>query len=561
MDENDYTAHNISTDNDINVSQRRKKGDLFTSKMLMLYAGHEDLLQEIVNDRKRYEQDDDDDNSEEALHVRKLLHIYDMYQETRVRDKDVAVSLYATCLWYIHQYINPPEIQYTELDERGNLRLLYDVIIDHLIKKYMIISVNEDSYIFTAETSSYRIDVGQMRTDINKILKQGGYSRTRQITKIINEIVTRIRDETRYVGANPFNTKAQYMVPVRNGVIVRKQLNMLMPKSPVWGFTYSLQVDYNPNAPTEPIDKFLHDIVSEEDAGILVQAVAQALLQNENYQLSYLLTGQGANGKSTYISLVTTLLGAENTTAISIQDLIEDKFKAAELQGKLMNLYADLPKTSLKTTGQFKILTGSDGFMVERKFRDPFKMVNKAVFVFSANELPEVNDATFAFWRRWSIIQFPHRFTVDPTFKDRLMTDENISGFLNMVIAKMDEIEEYGVQRSNDTERIMEEWKQRSDSVYAFNLHCLIPDPSSEIVKDELYDHYLDFCRENDLNPKGLNVFIRTLKLHVKIESTKPTINRVRVTAVKGVRIRGPNEDICESVVPAPTKSKQTAII
>ena len=59
----------------------KKKGDLFTSKMLMLYAGHEDLLHEIVNDRERYEQDDD--NSEEVLHIHKLLHIYDMYQETR----------------------------------------------------------------------------------------------------------------------------------------------------------------------------------------------------------------------------------------------------------------------------------------------------------------------------------------------------------------------------------------------------------------------------------------------------------------------------------------------
>lgn len=509
----------------------KKKGDLFTSKMLMLYAGHEDLLHEIVNDRERYEQDDD--NSEEVLHIHKLLHIYDMYQETRVRDKDIAISLYATCLWYIHQYINPPEIQYTELDERGNLRLLYDVIIDHLIKKYMIISANDCIYIYI--DSMYYEDRGRIEKDINKILKQGGYSRTRKITEIVREIMKRIKAETMKFKEFPFNKKAQYMVPVRNGVVVRKQLNMLMPKSPVWGFTYSLQVDYNPDAPTEPIDKFLHDIVSEEDAGILVQAVAQALLQNENYQLSYLLTGQGANGKSTYISLVTTLLGMENITAISIQDLIEDKFKAAELQGKLMNLYADLPKTSLKTTGQFKILTGGDPMVVEKKFHQPFKMINKAVFVFSANELPEVNDATFAFWRRWAVIDFPHKFKNDPTFKDRLITDENISGFLNMVIAKMDEIEERGIHRSDKVEEIMQAWQKRSNSAFAFISETIVRDVGGFIPKEVLWSEYQMYCKTNDFTPVSKVAFKSEIERNGGIEEQRQ-VNKVRVRGFTGIR-------------------------
>lgn len=310
---------------------------------------------------------------------------------------------------------------------------------------------------------------------------------------------------------------------------------MLMPKSPVWGFTYSLQVDYNPDAPTEPIDKFLHDIVSEEDAGTLVQAVAQAMLQNENYQLSYLLTGQGANGKSTYISLVTTLLGMENITAISIQDLIEDKFKAAELQGKLMNLYADLPKTSLKTTGQFKILTGGDTMVVEKKFHQPFKMINKAVFVFSANELPEVNDATFAFWRRWAVIDFPHKFKNDPTFKDRLMTDENISGFLNMVIAKMDAIEERGIHRSDKVEEIMQAWQKRSNSAFAFISETIVRDVGGFIPKEVLWSEYQMYCKANDFTPVSKVAFKSEIERNGGIEEQRQ-VNKVRVRGFTGIR-------------------------
>ena len=507
-----------------------KKGDLFTSKMLSIYAHNESLLHEIVDNRENYDMTDD---SEETTRIRELLHVYDLYQDTRRKDKDVAASLYATCLWYIHQYINPPEIQYTELDERENLRLLYDVIIDHLIKKYMIISANDCIYIYI--DSMYYEDKGRIEKDINKILKQGGYSRTRKITEIVREIMKRIKAETMKFKEFPFNKKSQYMVPVRNGVIVRKQLNMLMPKSPVWGFTYSLQVDYNQNASTEPVDKFLHDIVTEEDSGILLQAVAQALLQNENYQLSYLLTGQGANGKSTYINLVTALLGMENITAISIQDLIEDKFKAAELQGKLMNLYADLPKTSLKSTGQFKILTGGDAMVVEKKFHQPFKMVNKAVFVFSANELPGVNDATFAFWRRWAVIDFPHKFKNDPTFKERLMTNENISGFLNLILQKMNDIEIHGVYRSEKVEEIMSAWQKRSNSAFAFITDTIVRDVCGFVSKDKIWSEYQTYCRDNDLTPVSKTAFKQDIERVGGVEEQRQ-VDKVRMRVFLGIR-------------------------
>ena len=112
-----------------------------------------------------------------------------------------------------------------------------------------------------------------------------------------------------------------------------------MPKSQ-YGVHLLAQVDYNPDAPTEPIDKFLHDIVSERRrrdsrAGGRAGAVTERKLS-----VIVLLTGQGANGKSTYISLVTHFSGWKISRQ-SVSGSHRDKFKAAELQGKLMN-HADL---------------------------------------------------------------------------------------------------------------------------------------------------------------------------------------------------------------------------
>jgi putative DNA primase/helicase len=265
--------------------------------------------------------------------------------------------------------------------------------------------------------------------------------------------------------------------------------------------------------------------------------VAQALLQDENYQQSYALTGGGSNGKSTYIALNIGLVGEQNITAVSLQELVENRFAAAELNGKLLNMYPDLPKTSLISTGKFKALTGSDTINVEKKFAQPFKLKNKAVFCFSANALPEVNDGSFAFWRRWAIVEFNKLFKVDPTFLNKLASPENLSGYLNLIIDKMDRIEKDGLTRSNKIESSMEIWKKRSNSAYAFVVDMLEKSARDYIKHDTLFNLYLDYCDEQDYTALSKPKFTMELeKIGAVIGHT--TESQVRVKIVRGIRLK-----------------------
>lgn len=509
-----------------------------TDKMLRLYEPWAGTLQEIIDNRAQYE----DPSIKEYKQYRDVIRIFDKSQELEAVDKDLSQALYATALWNTYKMSNDEPVFVEEVDEKTQ-RLNYNTISDHLIRRYCIISTNEDPYIYINDKYyGPPNSASRLKKDITKILKTKNYSETRKIEQIVRDIIYRIRAETMKFYF-PFNTKAHDLIPVKNGVVVRKSLNVLLPKSPVWGFTYSLPVTYDPVAPTTEVEKFLSSIVSPNDVQLLIQIPAQALMQNPHFQQAYILTGDGANGKSTYLTLVRDLVGRDSTTAVSLQDIVSDRFKAAELQGKLMNLYPDLPKTALGSPGKFKALNGGDEpIMAEKKFGNPFQLVNKAVFVFSANELPEVEDSTFAFWRRWEVIQFPYKFPTDHKFVGRLVTPKNLSGFLNLVIKEMDEIEKSGVKRTAVVEKAMEVWKSRSNSAYAFIRDTLLKDPRGEIPKDSLYHtDYIKYCEDNDYTALSAKRFTEEM-MKFGAEIVQVTRDRQRPRVYRGVRFKEEGE-------------------
>ncbi len=88
------------------------------------------------------------------------------------------------------------------------------------------------------------------------------------------------------------------------------------------------------------------------------------------HQSAFILVGDGGNGKSPLLSLLTEFLGPENVSSISLQDLVNHKFTAAELFEERANIYDDLSSDALKRTGQFKMATGGDMLKGEKKFKN-----------------------------------------------------------------------------------------------------------------------------------------------------------------------------------------------
>ena len=232
---------------------------------------------------------------------------------------------------------------------------------------------------------------------------------------------------------------------------------------------------------------------------ILLYEVLGYTLYSKGYPLNkaVMLVGEGRNGKSTYLTLLKSILGSRNVKAIPLQELTKEKFAGSELYGVLANIYADLPNELLRHTGIFKILTGEDHVCFDKKYaKKRVCFTNYAKLIFSCNELPKVHDMTSAFWRRWIVIEFPNQFPDNPKFKEEVLKHPEIPNLIALSILAFKKVLERGKFSYQEEELdYREAWMRMTDPVYDFirfmELNKLaVLDKDGRVLDNELYELY-----------------------------------------------------------------------
>lgn len=362
-------------------------------------------------------------------------------------------------------------------------------------------------------------------------------------THVTKEILNHCRRGT-YLPRESWNPKGY--INLQNGVIDTAN-GELLPPTPERPFTYSLPLTYNPDAQCPNIEKFFAEVFRPEDIPTAHELVGYCLYTGYPIQRAVLLFGGGTNGKSTFINLLKTFLGPENTTSISIQQLAEDTYSKSWLYGKLANLYADLEPAALKNTGVFKMLTGGDMITCNVKYgKDSLTFTNHAKMVFSANRFPQVYDDSDAFFRRWIILRFDRIFSdteVDPNILERLTTPNELSGLLNLALIGLRRLLTSG--RFTSTKGIddtRDEYIRNSDTVGAFILDCIEQgDPDDEeyrTLKDEVYNLYIRYTKSRKLQRKNEVWFWKDFRGRIEYWTGREKVGGLLHQVLKGIKVK-----------------------
>lgn len=339
-----------------------------------------------------------------------------------------------------------------------------------------------------------------------------------------SEILAQINAQT-YIDREDFNGgEDDRLLCVANGVL-DLETRELKEHDPDYYFTRALPVEYDPDAEASYVREFLEDVTRrEEDKLTMLEMVGAALWPTYLKGKFLILFGEGANGKSTFFSMLTRFLGREHVSGWDLQDLGENRFATSALVGKYANIGGDMDAVKVQNTGTLKTLTGGDPTMVEEKGKPAFEFVNSATLMFGANRPPVIDEASRAVKRRLVPIRLPKEFTdvegdgnPDARDADELLKDltepGELSGLLNLALDGLDRLRDNGdVSLPESEEERLEYYEQFSDPIKEFAVNCLTNEEGREVEKSVVYEAYKQFCIEEDYTIKGDNVFFRQLR-------------------------------------------------
>lgn len=295
--------------------------------------------------------------------------------------------------------------------------------------------------------------------------------------------------------------------------------------------TNKIDFDYNPDAYNETTDKAL-DKLSCNDKNIrllLEEVIGYCFYRRNELRKSFILIGDKANGKSTFLDMIKTLLGDKNTSALDLKEL-GDRFKTAELFNKLANIGDDIGDEFIANPAVFKKLVSGDRVNVERKGRDPFDFNNYSKLLFSANSIPRIKDKSGAVIDRLIIVPFDARFTkedadYDPYIKYKLRQDSSMEYLIQLGLSGLKRVlENQGFTTSEKVQKELQEYEENNNPILGFFKEVELDDVVNNSTKD-VYKKYNEFCLANNFTPMSNIEFSKKINKQYGLEVVSKSIS------------------------------------
>ncbi len=286
-------------------------------------------------------------------------------------------------------------------------------------------------------------------------------------------------------------------------------------------------VNYVPGKICERWEKHM-DEVTEGDTGLkkfIQKSFGYALTGDTKYECLFILYGNTTrNGKSTTVELILNMLGDYGKTGdpASLAQKLNPNSSGpsediAKLAGRRMVNFAEPDKQLVLSSSLVKALTGNDTVTARFLHENSFEYKPAFKIFINTNHLPKVTDLTLFRSNRVKVIPFNHRFVgnnQDPNLKEKLKQPENISGILNWCMEGLKLLQSEGFTEPDSVKEAVAEYTKDSDKVGRFIEECLEENPCEEILSDEAYSVFQNWCRAGGQYAESQTSFKASLESH-----------------------------------------------
>jgi putative DNA primase/helicase len=331
-----------------------------------------------------------------------------------------------------------------------------------------------------------------------------GIRATLEVAKNLRGIATQATDFDR----DPF------LLTVRNGTLELRS-GQLRPPCSEDLITRATRIMYDPEAQCPRWLQFLGEIFSMDVDLIdfIQRAVGYSLTGDTREQCLFILYGNGANGKSTFLEIVRMLLGPHATTTPFATFMVQRNVGAprndlAALVGARLVLASEAGQDAGFDEAVVKQVTGQDMISSRFLYGEFFEYKPQFKIWLATNYKPVIRGGEDAIWRRLRLIPFNEQFK--GARKDSLLLDKlraELPGILAWAVRGCLDWRMNGLGIPPIVNSATTEYRDESDQVGRFvSEQCLIGERFTVSGKN-LYQAYVHFCQQQGERYLANNLF------------------------------------------------------
>ncbi|MDR0442162.1 MAG: DUF5906 domain-containing protein [Treponema sp.] len=269
--------------------------------------------------------------------------------------------------------------------------------------------------------------------------------------------------------------------------------------------TKMANVDYDPEADCPLWKKFIREIMNynKEIISFVQTASGWAVTGDTSEQTMFILFGSGANGKTTFLNTIMSLLG-DYATATPTETFMR------KTGDQITNDIARLRGTRFVTTTEaeqgrrlseplIKKITGNDQMTARFLYGEFFNFVPTFKIFMATNHKPVIKGTDHGIWRRIRLIPFTTRIEADKQDKHlEMKLKQEASGILNWLLEGVERWKLEGLKAPDAILNATDEYRGEMDVIGNFLQESCVQEKERTIRIRELYKAYSDWCNENN---------------------------------------------------------------
>ena len=369
-------------------------------------------------------------------------------------------------------------------------------------KKILAMSVDSDD-IYQFDGQIYRPDGARK---INMLLC--GLVGDDLDIKALKEILRRVRNE---LLDNPVVFEPDpYLLPVKNGV-ANLLTGEVRPYHPEDLMMEQLDINHDPAARCPAFLAFLESITPNTSDRLTLIDWFVSLSIKEPLPYVLFLLGLGRNGKGIYEKLLKRFFGQAAFRDMPLAEVGKNNFAAGGFYRKRGWIASETGKRKAGIGTDFIKLTSGNGTIdADRKNQSRIQFEPYFQAIVDTNSMPQINDSSKGWMERFVKVDLPYTFLAapdpnnplekqrDPALFDKLTTDGELSGILNLLLFRSKAIGKSGQIHKRSGSEMFAEYQEQSSSVASFlDMFCEYDGALSGLwtPSGQIYEAYCEWCR------------------------------------------------------------------